>query len=1271
MVAVEAPQTLEYRGGQLNAAPILENKSLVSTTPFSTAFFSTFVVQESQDTPDDEKDTRSNHEYLNDLEEEYQARSLVAKSKRFFKNDTQRFSSAKATDQTECHKCGKKCHFARDCWSKTLVPSYQSPFLQKTLSSSQHKPELRPTKDFKAKYNIVKAKLALLSSSASASKAAIIKNKGLIVESYEWDEEKVSSDDNEIVEVKVLMALAEENNSVSKEGARNAYDIKVSILDVERTWSFEAEGFILPNHNAGRILPAESQRNTTNPSVVITDSLATDCDSSYNSADEFVVCSTPLPPLKKLDGAEPISGPKTIKSILKSKSIFKAKTLKGVIINESSSAPAKDNESSSASKVNLAPAGKLKSVKIKYDPPLAIVMKELNNLKLQFFKNQSSYSRNTQPQQDISLEREINLRNLQHAFKRCEAYGSSTNTTTDHYGIEWFKSGEALQDKKAEALKSTTVESSNANRSKTPTRRHMTGVKSYLYKYVEQPGPKAMFRDDSTCTTEGSGSIKCNGIASLSTSVMKKRFLKKNSSSYTPEQNGVAEKKNRTLIEASRTMLLGSVFSKQYWTKAVATACYTQNRSTIMKRHLKTPYEIFCKRIPNINFLHVFECPDYIHNYKDNLGKFDKKAYGGYLLGYSLVSKAFRVFNTRRQQTKETYHITFDESPDAIKFSRPLVDNINIAETGRYPSDEYLYPYETSQRYQTNSNDMSFIEPYECPEPVVLKTEGLFDQNGQANQNDQSAQTGEILNDDMSEHSNHTNDEQIIDNIPNTEDIKIPKHLYQANPKESHLIVVKRIFRKSTSGARQFLGGKLVCWGAKKQQSVAMSSAEAEYVVSAGCCANILWIKSQLAAYDIIYETVPIFCDNTSTIVISNNLIPHSRTKHNDIRYHFITDHILKGDIELHFIPTQYQLANIFTKPLDEPTFKRLIVELESFSQNPSSPEITPKEEPVTLDNPESLNPFLLADQVEFTFDEITFTTNNEDAFTRAPTQYVKYLAEFWYTAKTLEESKIWCLGGKTGGLDQISNKDATILYCLANRVKVDYAKLIWEDIIHKLDKKTREKVFSIHNWVLKPNQTEGPPFTDHKKAICNLDVLVDSKALKPSSQTKKVPQGKKPGAKKKDTHSSLAKNKSPSHPLHPTLVVGEMHKEEQQAPGGLTSLGATSKKGAHPQLSSGHNASADSTAEVNLENSAPNDYVPPQQDQTKSARDGYKLPTRIQVQLRSPELMKSQNESEEEVEADNDTDTHDTSHDVPEDTSIPHPSSPKLAQIQELMAHV
>ncbi|GKD82981.1 hypothetical protein Tco_1349820, partial [Tanacetum coccineum] len=100
--------------------------------------------------------------------------------------------------------------------------------------------------------------------------------------------------------------------------------------------------------------------------------------------------------------------------------------------------------------------------------------------------------------------------------------------------------------------------------------------------------------------------------------------------------------------------------------------------------------------------------------------------------------------------------------------------------------------------------------------------------------------------------------------------------------------------KKSTSSACQLLSGKSVCWSAKKQQSMAMFSDEAEHVVAAGCCANILWMKSQLNNYDIPYKMVPIFCDNTSAIAISNNHVLHLRTKHVDIRYHFIRDHIIK-----------------------------------------------------------------------------------------------------------------------------------------------------------------------------------------------------------------------------------------------------------------------------------------------------------------------------------------------------------------------------------------
>ncbi|GKB30280.1 retrovirus-related pol polyprotein from transposon TNT 1-94 [Tanacetum coccineum] len=154
----------------------------------------------------------------------------------------------------------------------------------------------------------------------------------------------------------------------------------------------------------------------------------------------------------------------------------------------------------------------------------------------------------------------------------------------------------------------------------------------------------------------------------------------------------------------------------------------------------------------------------FIHNHKDHLGKFDEKADDGYFLGYSLVSKSFEVFNTRRQQTTETFNITFDESTKAIKFSKPSADNITITESERYPPEEYLHHFEPSQRYQVDSNVVQFIEPHERPEPIVTKADASFDQSDQADQNDLNdqndhlVQIDEILNDDQPKHSNHNND---------------------------------------------------------------------------------------------------------------------------------------------------------------------------------------------------------------------------------------------------------------------------------------------------------------------------------------------------------------------------------------------------------------------------------------------------------------------------------------------------------------------------------
>ncbi|GKC55941.1 retrovirus-related pol polyprotein from transposon TNT 1-94 [Tanacetum coccineum] len=193
---------------------------------------------------------------------------------------------------------------------------------------------------------------------------------------------------------------------------------------------------------------------------------------------------------------------------------------------------------------------------------------------------------------------------------------------------------------------------------------------------------------------------------------------------------------------------------------------------------------------------------------------------------------------------------------------------------------------------------------------------------------------------------------------------------YQAKPTKKHLHAVKQIFRYqkgtinmglwylkdtamsltaysdtdhagcqdtrcSTSGSAQFLGDKLVSWSSKKQKSTAISSTEAEYIALSGCCAQILWMHSQLTNYGFQFNKIPLYCDNTSAIALCCNNVQYSREKHIDVRYHFIKDQVENGIVELYFFRTEYQLSDIFTKPLPRERFNFLIEKLGMKSMSP------------------------------------------------------------------------------------------------------------------------------------------------------------------------------------------------------------------------------------------------------------------------------------------------------------------------------------------------
>ncbi|GJZ31992.1 retrovirus-related pol polyprotein from transposon TNT 1-94 [Tanacetum coccineum] len=186
---------------------------------------------------------------------------------------------------------------------------------------------------------------------------------------------------------------------------------------------------------------------------------------------------------------------------------------------------------------------------------------------------------------------------------------------------------------------------------------------------------------------------------------------------------------------------------------------------------------------------------------------------------------------------------------------------------------------------------------------------------------------------------------------------------YQAKPTKKHFEAIKRVFRylkgtinmglwyskdnamslttyadadhagcqdsrRSTSGSAQFLGDRLVSWSSKKQRSTAISTTEAEYIAMSGCCAQILWMRSQLKDYGFDFNKIPLYCDNKSAIALCCNNVQHSRSKHIDIRHHFIREQVENRVVEPRTLWKELSLADILTKALPRERFEFLLPRL-------------------------------------------------------------------------------------------------------------------------------------------------------------------------------------------------------------------------------------------------------------------------------------------------------------------------------------------------------
>ncbi|GJW28787.1 putative ribonuclease H-like domain-containing protein [Tanacetum coccineum] len=213
----------------------------------------------------------------------------------------------------------------------------------------------------------------------------------------------------------------------------------------------------------------------------------------------------------------------------------------------------------------------------------------------------------------------------------------------------------------------------------------------------------------------------------------------------TPQQNGVAERKNRTLIEAARTMLADSKLPTTFWAEAVSTACYVQNRVLVVKPHNKTPYELFRGIKPAIGFMKPFGCHVTILNTLDKLGKFDGKSDEGFFVGYSLSSKAFRVYNIRTRNGPK-WLFDLDSLTQSMNYVPVVAGSSSNVSAGTQEVSESSTPFQQDQ---------------DCIIMPIWKDASYFEDTSLKSVADAQIQDQDVTHDDCSFQGDGIDDQQV------------------------------------------------------------------------------------------------------------------------------------------------------------------------------------------------------------------------------------------------------------------------------------------------------------------------------------------------------------------------------------------------------------------------------------------------------------------------------------------------------------------------------
>ncbi|GJS87231.1 retrovirus-related pol polyprotein from transposon TNT 1-94 [Tanacetum coccineum] len=432
--------------------------------------------------------------------------------------------------------------------------------------------------------------------------------------------------------------------------------------------------------------------------------------------------------------------------------------------------------------------------------------------------------------------------------------------------------------------------------------------------------------------------------------------------------------------------------------EAVATACYTQNRSIIRLRHGKTPYELLHDKLPDLSFFHIFGALCYPTNDSENLGKLQPKA-DIVFTPAPAVSTSSPSSTTIDQDAPSPTSSTLDVIPTIVHTAAPNSDHVTKW-TKDHPLDNIIgdsktlldaidfyshmllnieYDPSTKMDFKTgtflkrHSARRSLCQPKgsglwiktirimcyssrSSPIGVETSSSRVISQSPRGIFINQSKYALETLKKYGMESSDPV-DTPMVEKSKLDEDTQgkavDPTHYrgmvgtlmyltasrldlifvvcmcagYQAKPTKKHLHAIKRIFKYLRGTINRGL------WY-PKDSSIALTAYEdADHAgfqdtrrsTSGCCCAQFLWMRSQLTDYGLGFNKIPMYYDNKSAIALCCNNVQHSRSKHIDIRFHFIKEQVENEVVELYFVNTEYQLADIFTKALGRERIEFLI----------------------------------------------------------------------------------------------------------------------------------------------------------------------------------------------------------------------------------------------------------------------------------------------------------------------------------------------------------